>query len=146
MVAYSDGCSSPYKSKGPFADLSLTDIPISRDFFGSEHGESACDAEIGVYRAIDRAIIGKKIIINNTEDLFKFCEENMVLDELFTKRNFMFVKGKEIPREQPETIVKPIPNSRKIHNMENTSVPYMIKTRNLSCFCIECIHGKSDNC
>ena len=30
--------------------------------------------------------------------------------------------------------------------MENTSVPYMIKTRNLSCFCIECMKGKSDNC
>jgi hypothetical protein len=147
MVVYSDGCSSQYKSKGPFADLSLADIPISRNFFGSEHGKSACDAEIGVLnRAIDRAIIGKKVIINNTEDLFKFCEENLVLDEPFIKRNFIFVKGKEIPRERPETIVKPIPNSRKIHNMENTSVPYMIKTRNLSCFCIECMKGKSDNC
>ena len=148
MVVYSDGCSSQYKSKGPFADLSLADIPISRNFLGSEHGKSACDAEIGVLnRAIDRAIIGTKVIINNTEDLFKFCEENLVLDELFTKRrNFMFVKGKEIPRERPETIVKPIPNSKKIHNMENTSVPYMIKTRNLSCFWIECMKGKSDNC
>jgi hypothetical protein len=122
MVAYSDGCSSPYKSKGPLADLSLADIPISRDFFGSEHGKSACDAEIGVYRAIDRAIIGKKIIINNTEDLFKFCEENMVLDELFTKRNFMFVKGKEIPRERSETIVKPIPNSRNKGNNKITEL------------------------
>jgi hypothetical protein len=46
----------------------------------------------------------------------------------------MFVKGKEIPRERPETIVKPVPNSRKLNNMENTSVPYMIKTRNLSSF------------
>jgi hypothetical protein len=56
---------------------------------------------------------------------FWFVRKNMVLDELFTKRNFMFAKGKEIPRERPETIVKPIPNSRKIHNMENTSVPYI---------------------
>jgi hypothetical protein len=45
----------------------------------------------------------------NTEDLFKFCEEILVLDELFTKGNFMFDKGKEIPRERTETIVKPIP-------------------------------------
>ena len=130
-----------------FLQISLADVPISRNFFGSEHGKSACDAVIGVLnRAIDGTIIGKKVIINNTEDLFKFCEENLVLDEPFTKINFMFAKGKEIPRERPETIVKPIPNSRKINNIENTSVPCMIKTKNLSCFCIECIKGKLDNC
>lgn len=67
-----------------FLQISLADVPISRNFFGTEHGKSASDAEIGVLnRAIDGAIIGKKVIINNTEDLFKFCEENLVLDEPF---------------------------------------------------------------
>lgn len=39
QVIFSDGCSAQYKSKGPFADLSLKEIQISRNFFGSEHGK-----------------------------------------------------------------------------------------------------------
>ncbi|VDI09049.1 Hypothetical predicted protein [Mytilus galloprovincialis] len=77
-IIFSDGCSSQYKSKGPFSDLALFKIPINRNFFGSEHGKSECDGEIGIVnRAIDRAIIGNKVIINNAEDLFKFCQKSM---------------------------------------------------------------------
>lgn len=110
QVIFSDGCSAQDKSKGPFADLSLKEIQISRTFFGSEHGKSACDAEI----AVDRAIIGKKVVINNTKDLFEFCQEKLILDEPYTKRNFFFVKADEISRNRPETNVKPIPNTRKL--------------------------------
>lgn len=147
QVIFSDGCSAQYKSKGPFADLSLKEIQISRNFFGSEHGKSACDAEIGVLnRAVDRAIIGKKVVINNTKDLFEFFQEKLILDEPYTKRNFFYVKADEISRNRPETNVKPIPNTRKLHNIENTTEPYLIKVRNLSCFCVNCVKGIFENC
>lgn len=90
-VIFSDGCSAQYKSKGPFADLYLekTSATIDRNFFGSEHGKADCDAEIGVTnKAIDQAIIGRKAIINNAEDMFKFCTENLRVDEKFLKREF----------------------------------------------------------
>lgn len=66
-IVFSDGCSAQYKSKGPFADLSLqSSLRINRNFFGSEHGKSDCDAEIGILnRNVDRAIIGRQVVINN---------------------------------------------------------------------------------
>jgi hypothetical protein len=116
FVIFSDGCAAQYKSKGPFADLSLQGIPISRNYFGSEHGKSACDAEIGVLnRAVDRAIIGKKVIINNAKDLYEFCHETLELDDLYNKRNFLFVKSGEVPRYRPETHTKAIRETRKLH-------------------------------
>lgn len=109
--------------------------------------KSACDAEIGVLnRAVDRAIIGKKVVINNTKDLFEFSQEKFILDEPYTKRNFFYVKADEISRNRPETNVKPIPNTRKLHNIENTTEPYLIKVRNLSCFCVNCVKGIFENC
>lgn len=127
--------------------MSLKEIQISRTFFGSEHGKSACDTEIGVLkRAVDRAIIGKKVVTNNTKDLVEFCQEKLILDEPYTKRNFFFVKADEISRNRPETNVKPIPNTRKLHSIENTTEPYLIKVRNLSCFCVNCVKGKFETC
>lgn len=109
--------------------------------------KSACDAEIGVLnRAVDRAIIGKKVVINNTKDLFEFSQEKFILDEPYTKRNFFYVKADEISRNRPETNVKTIPNTRKLHNIENTTEPYLIKVRNLSCFCVNCVKGIFENC
>lgn len=109
--------------------------------------KSACDAEIGVLnRAVDRAIIGKKVVINNTKDLFEFSQEKLILDEPYTKRNFFYVKADEISRNRPETNVKTIPNTRKLHNIENTTEPYLIKVRNLSCFCVNCVKGIFENC
>jgi len=47
-VIFSDGCSSQYKYKGPFAELAHSKSVINRNYFGSEKDKSECDAEIGV--------------------------------------------------------------------------------------------------
>ena len=73
-IIFSDGCSCQYKSKGPFSDLAFSKSKICRNYFGSEHGKGPSDAETGVInRAIDRAIVGNKVVINNAEELFDFC-------------------------------------------------------------------------
>lgn len=56
------------------------------------------------------------------------------------------MKADEISRNRPETNVKTIPNTRKLHNIENTTEPYLIKVRNLSCFCVNCVKGIFENC
>ena len=42
-VQFSDGCSSQYKSKGPFYDVQCTNHSFEKAFFGSRHGKSPCD-------------------------------------------------------------------------------------------------------
>ncbi|XP_052084922.1 uncharacterized protein LOC127722119 [Mytilus californianus] len=148
-VIFSDGCSSQYKSKGPFADLSLENsVEINRNFFGSEHGKSDSDAETGVVnRAVDRAIIGNQVIINNSKDMFNYCKTNLELNENLGKRSFFFVKNGDINRNRPETEVKPVPNTRKIHQVLNIKDErYTLQSRTLSCFCQYCRQKDYQNC
>lgn len=148
-VIFSDGCSSQYKSKGPLADLSLENsVEINRNFFGSEHGKSDSDAETGVVnRAVDRAIIGNQVIINNSKDMFNYCKTNLELNENLRNRSFFFVKNGDINRNRPETEVKPVPNTRKIHQVLNIKdEQYTLQSRNLSCFCQYCRQKDYQNC
>ncbi|WAR17806.1 VRTN-like protein, partial [Mya arenaria] len=138
---------SQYKSKGPFADLAHADVEINRNFFGSEHGKGDCDGETGVFnRAVDRAIIGRKVVINDAHDLFNYAKSNLELDDTFAKRKFFFVENGDISRDRLETEVKTLVNTRKIHQALNTKTKNVLKVRNLSCFCKNCEDGDYSNC
>jgi len=66
LIVFSDGCASQYKGKGSFADLSLSNMLIERNFFGSDHGKSECDGEVGcINRAVDMAILGRKTVVSD---------------------------------------------------------------------------------
>ncbi|KAJ8048419.1 hypothetical protein HOLleu_00730 [Holothuria leucospilota] len=47
VVLFTDGCSSQYKSKGPFADISYAmedhGVPIQHEYFGSRHDPDSAD-------------------------------------------------------------------------------------------------------
>ena len=150
LIVYSHGCSSQYKSKGPFADLAAESIEINRNYFESEHGKNECDGEIGVInRAIDRAIIGNRVIINNAEDLYKYSQEHLEINEPLTKRKFFFVKENKTDRGRPKTEVKThLPYTRKINQICNIkSQNTCLKSRPLSCFCKVCELGEDmENC
>jgi hypothetical protein len=120
---FSDGCSGQYKSKGPFADLSLETGVVNRNYFGSEHGKSECDADIGVLnRLVERAITGNKVIINNAEDLFTFCEANLKLNEILSKRNFFLVRTQA---RLIESDLRPMPKlSRSPGNFTRRATPF----------------------
>ena len=140
-VTWSDGCSAQYKSCGPFADLGFQVVQCSRNYFGSEHGKNDCDGEIGVVnKALDRAICGKAVVVNDAKDAFNWCQENMTLNSKLSKRSFLYVGDGEIKRDRPHTKVKTIPQTRRIHQTENfpKEPGYKIQTRDLSCFCDYC--------
>ena len=145
---WSDGCSSQYKSRRPFADLSLNENAINRNYFGSEHGKSECDAEIGIInRAVDRAISGQSVVINDARDMFEYCQQTQSMDDFLTKRTFLYVSSEKIIRDRPLTTVKTVPQTRKIHQIKNNpSEPYSLQIRSLSCFCAHCAADDVDLC
>ena len=148
-VLFSDGCSAQYKSRGPFSDISLeSDVRVDRNYFGSEHGKGDCDAETGIVnRATDRAIIGNHVVINNGEDMYNYCQRNLQLNETLSKRSFILVRAGDICRMRPETEVKPLQNTRNIHQLINIEGrKYVVMTRNLSCFCKFCKLQNYQNC
>lgn len=90
-------------------------------------------------RALDRAIIGNKVIMNSAEDVYSYCHSHLEIDDELSTRKFFFVKTGEINRSRPETDVKTVTNTRTFHQiLNNTNVPGLLRVRNLSCFCKKC--------
>lgn len=138
IVIFSDGCASQYKSKINFADISLASHPTERNYYGSEHGKGEGDGEIGVInRGIDRAVLGRQVIIRNGEELYEWCSDNLVSDMEFSKRKFFHVKVGDISRNREDRNVMPLKGSRKLHQIQGNGA-YSVKVRQLSCFCASC--------
>ncbi|XP_050388651.1 uncharacterized protein LOC126820602 [Patella vulgata] len=137
---FSDGCAAQYKSSGPLCDVSLKGHKIVRNYFGSEHGKADGDGEIGlVNRALDRAICGVGTVISSAYDAYRWCTEHFQLNNTLSKRSFIYVPKGVIPRSRSVTDVKTIPQTRKIHQVRNNvGRPFILHTRELSCFCCNC--------
>lgn len=150
VIIFSDGRSVQYKSRGPLADLGLQKLPTEHSYFGSEHGKSECVGETGVVsHAVERAIVGRQVIINDANDKVKLCRANLSrqTDEEtgdgFTRRFFLV---DEINHYRQETNVCTVKGVRKLHQVQNTGTNYEIKCRDLSWYCARCINcGQCNN-
>lgn len=134
------------ESKGPFAELAHSKLVINQNYFRSEHGKSQFDAEIGVVnRCVDRAIVANQAVINNAEELYKYCKENLESDSPFSKKTFHLVKLGEKDRERPDVMkAQTVQDTRKIHQALTLQTRNTFKVRNLSCFCMKCEAGNPD--
>ena len=151
QIHFSDGCAGQYKGKFSFVDASFgkTDFgcEIEKHFFGSRHGKVPCDSEIGVIkRVVSNAVIGRNIVIDNAESLFKFCKENLTKPKIPDQhdhaiRTFIFVHSKDILRNRPErtTAIRTLKDTRKHHCIRGID-QYIIATKIRSCFCQSCIN------
>ncbi|CAC5356074.1 unnamed protein product [Mytilus coruscus] len=92
-IQFTDGCSSQYKSKVPFFDISsyaeeLDGIKVERHFFGSGHGKGPADGCSGVVKsAITRGIIAGNVL-SCAEDIFSFVTSDLTKDGDTFKRTF----------------------------------------------------------
>lgn len=138
IYIFSDGCASQYKGRGTFADLSLlSGCPVQRLYFGSEHGKGEADGETGVFsQAMERAVRGG-LCLKNAADLFAWCNKALLKDDPHFKRSFVLVGSREIVRERPETEIRTVPGTRKMHQVERVS-NFVIKSRRFACLCLCC--------
>ncbi|XP_052762893.1 uncharacterized protein LOC128205359 [Mya arenaria] len=141
VFVFSDGCASQYKGKESMASLSLLETDIDWNYFGSDHGKSEADGELGsLNRAVNKAILGRQVIVSGAEDLQKWCnsKDNLRIDEPGVKRHFHLVDIDEVNRSWDETCVQTMKGIRNVHQVRNTKQTYELKTRHLSCFCLKC--------
>ena len=145
FVIYSDGCASQYKGRNTFADLTFSDVPMERNYYGSEHGKGEGDGEVGcINKSVDYAILGRQVIINNAQDLYTWCKDSpLCLDNPTSKRRFFYVGENEIDRKTVD--VAPVPGTRKLHQVMTTG-QYQLMVRNLSCFCSSCMRKDFVHC
>ena len=147
QVVFSDGCAAQYKCGKSFGDIGTKHHNIIRCWFGSEHGKGESDGETGIInRELDNAICGRRVIINSAKDAFDYCNGNFTLDKEFSKREFIYVNEGDINRDRSYIDVKTVPQTRQIHQVTNSSVPYIINKRRLSCFCPGCLTSDEASC
>ena len=139
ICIFSDGCAAQYKGRATMAALSINPLRITWNFFGSDHGKGEADGELGVLnRSLDKAILGRKVIISNANDICQWSNipGNMYLDEPGSKRHFHHII--DIDRSGEATNVKSLNGIRSLHQIRNTSEDYILEGRRLTCFCPYC--------
>ena len=145
-IEWSDGCSSQYKSKGPFFLLQQRGSEgqeIWKHFFGSRHGKNPSDGESAVVKSsITRAVKCRRATITNAESFFDFANRNLEKDDSENgcqhfKPSFLFLKSADITRK-PMPKIKPLTGTRSIHAIISNN-GRKLKYRNLSCTCQGCL-------
>ena len=138
-IQMTDGCAVQYKSKIPFTDISFsqTDLGFSveRHFYGSRHGKGPSDGAGAVMKSsVRRAVMGGKVIVNDSKDFFE-CAKKMTKEDEGHKEHFKrtIFHVTVINHNRPERSnqCKTLKGTRKIQAVDQM----IIQTINLSCFC-----------
>jgi hypothetical protein len=122
MHEFTDGCSSECESRHCLGDLSFAPTEygykvVHRNFFETSHAKGSQDAAGGfIKREADIAVLRGITIIQNTKDLFSFCNNDLkeLRSALFKRRIFRYAES--VDRDNIRNF-KPISNSRKIHHL-----------------------------
>lgn len=60
------------------------------------------DGETGlVSKAVETAVLCRKVFIRGAEDFYKWCSSNLTKEGPKSKRHFVYVKSEDIQRDRP---------------------------------------------
>lgn len=149
---FSDGCAGQYKSRFAFKNLetiqnSISDIVITRHFFGASHGKSLCDSAGGVVKnKATNAVVSGSRVIQSAQDMNEFCSSEMSVfsssddcHHITSLRSFELVSREDI-KPSKDSLAPRIPGIQAVHSLSFDSSGFM-KVRSLSCFDICCLLG-----
>lgn len=145
---WTDGCAAQYKGKKAFADISLRKEPtVTRNYFETSHGKNVCDGLGATVKnaACLRAVVSNRKVIGCADDVFDFCTQKLTMDNTDTdtstvsRREFILVTGTK--KNRGETNVQTLVGTRKLHAVKSVGNAYDLSTRNLSCYCKQCVEG-----
>ncbi|XP_070549241.1 uncharacterized protein [Ptychodera flava] len=154
QIQFSDGCSSQYKSRMPFCDISYSEVDfgfkIERHYFGSQHGKGPCDGVAGTVKAaVRQAVVSRQAVVTNANEMFQYCHRYLTRDDgecTKYRRRFFFIPRGSIERNRPTRVVKKfVKGTQQLHGVRCVR-PGVIDVRKLSCFCISCATEDGSNC
>ncbi|GFS26645.1 (S)-beta-bisabolene synthase [Elysia marginata] len=146
VFIFSDGASSQYKSKVPFAFLTKLSkqVDIERCFFGSRHGKNPCDAAGGIVKSCaENAVKCGHAHIQSASDFFDYCSKALALTascKSHVNRRFYLIENINRSVDIPQ--FSTLPGTRKLHSIKHISETVFV-TRNLSCFCDACLSSSA---
>lgn len=151
VVEWSDGCSSQYKSRGPFSSIaaSIEDLnaTLERNYFGSRHGKGPSDGESAVVKHhAATAVKAGSAVIATPEDLMEYCTATSLNKQpsgdkcQHFLRSFYFVSEQSVEATRVNNNLVTVPGTRTFHSVR-CAERGQILTRHLSCFCDSCQSG-----
>ena len=152
IIQWTDSCAAPYKSKGPFSDLSKAletfDATLQCSFFGSRHGKGPSDGESAVVKQhTTRAVKAGTAAVASTEEMFAFLQASSLNKQpseegwAHSLRTFFWVPEGTIDRERPAA--QTVKGTRSFHAVKCIESG-CIHSRHLSCACGSCLTGIGD--
>ena len=155
VIQWPNGCSSQYKSKGPFADIARSledlDTTLERNFYSSRHGKGPSDGECAVVKHhAAAAVAAGRAVISNATDLFKYCKQSPLNKQppregcAHHLRTFFWVSEGDVNRNRPERQVNTVKGTRSFHAVKCVQQNQML-SRHPSCSCELC-HSGVGNC
>ena len=142
---WSDGSGSQYKGKHSFYYLDKFEVPIERNFFGSEHGKGESDAMTGlISRHVSDAIKSRKYVIHNAQEMRDFLDKKFDGKDENAKYEFKIITEddmKPIHQQFDNVKVGVLEGSctRQLHQIKASSQKGMLLMRPFSCFCKYCL-------
>ena len=118
-------------------------LHVEHHYFGARHGKGLSDGETAVVkRQASSAIVSGTAVINDAEDLYKFCAQNMSTTDQVNKCQHFQIQifySDNINRErgQEDVDLHTIKGTRLLHCAKG-NIQGRLWTRNLSCFCDGC--------
>ncbi|KAG1660000.1 hypothetical protein GQR58_022225 [Nymphon striatum] len=111
-VQFTDGCSSQYKLKEPFYDISrsLEDngFTLERCYYGLRHGKGASDGESAVVKS--KALAADSLTKDNDPDK---CVHH--------RRTCFWIPSTNISRDRDQNAMKTLPGTRSVHASVQTT-------------------------
>lgn len=161
---YSDGCSSQFKCATAMYFVarypSLTGGCLMRwNFFESAHGKGEWD---GAGAVVKRALRAEQIQnpsrpLQNADQVVEFLKENYSTRVAssynqcrsnFISRVFWNIGEFEVDHRDSNIKCRTLPGSKSLYSIMGFSMtdPTLIRTRELSCFCVPCVDGNWLSC
>ena len=146
VLQFCDNCSSQYKSRHPFVEISHCALNLIRTYFREKHGKSHADALFGRLKAwMTYKIKARHFVVRSAHDFYKFCREFYQTPVLqgccqHYRVHFEFICPCDVRRHQDSDLDKAVENTHKIYSVRNTPEPLQLKVRSVPCLCPQCIH------
>ena len=149
VVEFTDNSAKQYNSCHVFDVLTRFDIPITRHYYGPGHGKSSADHCTGVVKQqLQRDVRSTAYVIKNLPALFRHFSSKHEIQHrqtrsrgscLHSQRKFLLAPD-AIPRLEDQALT--LNETRKIFSVKTTGQRSVVKVRNVSCCCNDCLHGR----
>ena len=159
LIEFTDGAPAQYKGKTAFADVAHSEeelgMKIQRHFSETAHGKGICDGIGGLSKhTVSQAVLQERAIIRSAHDYYFYGKNHLEKDEYVPENDFMnhiqrtylWIPRSDVSRDRPETNIKTVQGTRKIHAVKTSNDRNRLFTRNLSCFCSPCRRFDGSKC